>query len=326
MNVNREWLKFLREQYPVGSRIRLREMKDPYNPVPPGTMGTLKAIDDIGTFHVAWDNGSGLGVIMGEDSFTVLPPETHTLKLYMPLTANLYERNEWGDMESEPVELDAHSVAAHEGSILAAMVRNRAPEERERGLMHWYHEEDSINAKVQSAEFSVENVDGRLWGIVNCRIKGELMPEELETFKEYVEGQAADGWGEGFEQREIKTDAGELYVHLWNSSDSWRLCTEDELSTTKLFDELPELCFSVLPSDGALICLKRGESGYFLSDWSTDSREKNQELADYNNERLGVTKAQRQAMECGSMHGWEVPGADPTQYEREGEINQCQTM
>lgn len=80
-------------------------MKDPYHPVPPGTMGTLKSIDDIGTFHVAWDNGSGLGVVIGEDSFTILPPETHTLKLYMPMKVEYYECNEWGDMENEPTEM-----------------------------------------------------------------------------------------------------------------------------------------------------------------------------------------------------------------------------
>jgi hypothetical protein len=85
----------------------------------------------------------------------------------------------------------------------------------------------------------------------------------------------------------------------------------------KLAEGLPELCFSTLPGTGDLICIKRGESGYYKSDWSTDSREKNQELADYNNERLGVTAAQRQAMECGSMHGWNVPGADPASYEQE---------
>ena len=39
------------------------------------------------------------------------------------------------------------------------------------------------------------------------------------------------------------------------------------------------------------------------------------ELADELNEKLGVTPAQRQAMEIGSMAGWDVPGADPKNYE-----------
>lgn len=75
----------LREQYPAGSRIRLIQMNDPYHPVPPGAEGTLAAIDDLGTFHVSWDNGRGLGLVPGEDQFEVTPLET--LKLYMPLNA-----------------------------------------------------------------------------------------------------------------------------------------------------------------------------------------------------------------------------------------------
>ena len=89
-----------------------------------------------------------------------------------------------------------------------------------------------------------------------------------------------------------------------------------QTSGPNVAEGLPELCFSVLPSTGALICIKRGESGYYPSDWDTGDPVQNQELADYNNQRLGVTAAQRLAMEAGSMHGWDCPAADPKTYEQ----------
>ena len=316
MSVPKEWLEFLREQFPVGSRIRLREMKDDPAPIKPGSMGTLTGIDDLATFHCVWDDGRALGVAFGEDSFSVLPPEPTLLKLYMPMTVDACRRNGWGDMEDEREELDSRTAVEYADHIVAMLLRMRHPEEAERGLMVYYHGDDSVNQKVRSYEFTAEVRNGRLWGVAECRIVGALTPEELEALKETVAGQAGDGFGESAEQREIKTPEGEIYAHLWQPDD-WTIQTEQEQFSPKLAEGLPKLCFSTLPGTGELICIRRGESGYYPSDWSTDDRQKNKELADYNNQRLGVTAAQRQAMECGSMHGFDCPGANPRAYEQD---------
>lgn len=239
-----------------------------------------------------------------------------SMKLYMPLTADFYERDEWGDMSEDSEEWDGRTLLDHEGGVLTALVKNRVPEESKRGLMHWYGEDDAVNEKVQSAVFTAEERNGRLWGVVECRVAGPLSPEELDTLKEYVTGQASDAWGEGFEQRPIEVDGGELYVHLWQSDD-WSIQTEQERFAPKVAEGLPELCFSILKTTGQLICIKRGESGYYLSDWDTGDKERNVELADEMNENLGVSPVQRQAMEIGSLAGWDVPGADPKAYEQD---------
>lgn len=314
--MDRKMVNFIKEQYPPGTRIRLNAMDDPYHPILPGTEGEVDFVDDKGQIFMKWDNGRTLPLAPGEDSFTVLPPKLTSLKLYMPLTTDLYERNEYGDLDDSSILLEGSELRGYQNQITAALVKNRMPEETERGIMHWYDEADSVDRKVRSAVFTVEERDRKLWGIAECRIAGELSDTEMDTLKEFITGQASDGWCEGFEQREISVDdGGELYVHFWNS-DEWSIQTEQELFSPKLAEGLPELCFSTLPGTGELICIKRGESGYYHSDWSTDDPTHNRELADYNNERLGVTREQRLAMECGSMHGWGLPGADPGYYEQ----------
>ena len=318
--MDRKMVNFIKEQYPPGTRIRLNSMEDPYAPILPGTEGEVDYVDDAGQLHMKWDNGRSLALIPGEDSFSVLPPKLTSLKLYMPLTADLYERNEYGDFDDSSTLLEGRELRGYQDQITAALVKNRMPEEAERGLMHWYDEADSVDRKVRSAVFAVEERNRQLWGVAECRVAGELSDTELEALKEYLTGQASDGWGEGFEQREISVDdGGELYVHFWNS-DEWCIQTEQELFSPKLADGLPELCFSTLPGTGELICIKRGESGYYPSDWSTNDPAHNREIADYNNERLGVTPAQEKAMKTGSMFGWGVPGADPACYEQKQEM------
>ena len=61
--------------YPPGTRVMLLHMGDDPNPVPDHTRGTVTAVDDIGTVHCAFDNGRGLGLAPGEDSFRKLTAE-----------------------------------------------------------------------------------------------------------------------------------------------------------------------------------------------------------------------------------------------------------
>ena len=64
---SKEIIERLRKMYPVGSRIELVSMNDPFTKLMPGEQGTVQFVDDIGTVFVNWDCGSGLGVAYGED-------------------------------------------------------------------------------------------------------------------------------------------------------------------------------------------------------------------------------------------------------------------
>lgn len=71
--IDKETLENIRRQYPKGTRVELLKMDDPFNTVlHPGSKGTVVAVDDIGTIHVAWDCGSSLGVVYGADICKVI--------------------------------------------------------------------------------------------------------------------------------------------------------------------------------------------------------------------------------------------------------------
>lgn len=79
-------------------------------------------------------------------------------------------------------------------------------------------------------------------------------------------------------------------------------------------NELPDACFSILPSTGQLIIIKKGESGYYPSEWDTGNREENRDIASSHNESRGISDMQESAMLAGSMFGWDTPGANPQWY------------
>lgn len=64
--LERERIEVIKRDYPKGTRVVLVKMEDAQAPVK-GTEGSVMFVDDIGTVHIAWDTGSTLGAIIGED-------------------------------------------------------------------------------------------------------------------------------------------------------------------------------------------------------------------------------------------------------------------
>ncbi|MBN2882066.1 MAG: DUF4314 domain-containing protein [Clostridia bacterium] len=69
---SRKEVENIKAQYPVGTRVELIGMDDPYAPIESGTQGTVEIVDDAGTLHMKWDNGRTLGIVPGEDQFKVI--------------------------------------------------------------------------------------------------------------------------------------------------------------------------------------------------------------------------------------------------------------
>ena len=63
---SKEIVEQVRKKYPAGTRVELLKMDDSQAP-PIGTKGTVTGVDDTASVMVAWDNGSHLHVIFGED-------------------------------------------------------------------------------------------------------------------------------------------------------------------------------------------------------------------------------------------------------------------
>ncbi len=61
-----------KELYKPGDRIQLESMGDDPRPIAPGTRGTVRVVDDMGTVHCDFDNGRRLGLVPGEDIFRKL--------------------------------------------------------------------------------------------------------------------------------------------------------------------------------------------------------------------------------------------------------------
>ncbi len=117
-----------------------------------------------------------------------------------------------------------------EDAILAAITKENRLFENDRSLAE-YIRDNALNDKVYSIYPAVEIVDGELWGVMTAGLKESLSGEETAELLNFVTGQNSDGYGEGLEQRPIKTPDGEIYVSFWNH-ENYSLKLEQEMKNS----------------------------------------------------------------------------------------------
>ena len=143
------------------------------------------------------------------------------MKFYSPLTAEFFpDEPDWEDEsynEYEGYPMDGHDLLQYADAVDEAVKKDIADFNGD--LMQYYHEDDSVRSKVVSAVPSVKICGNKLCGCLTVELKETLLDDEQTVLCNYISGQYSDGWGEGFEQREIEVEDGKLYVHFWQDHD-----------------------------------------------------------------------------------------------------------
>lgn len=170
------------------------------------------------------------GLVLRRDRpIAQLTEELEECRLFSPLSGLLYPYDEdWGGISDQPMDIGSGDLCQYEDQILERIGQERLEEEGERGLAV-YLGNRLLKRKVFSMNPTVEMWNGELWGVLEVKSHGALSPQEMSGLMEEWLGQESDGWGEGFEQREIKTEEGDLCVSFWHSGDDFFIKTEQEL-------------------------------------------------------------------------------------------------
>lgn len=152
------------------------------------------------------------------------------VKFYCPLKIEQIpdEEDDWEEYSDEPVNLPSYCALPAVGDINLAIEEYASPCEENRGIMAYLGDREMLG-KVYSIFPSVERQGDDLVGVFTCQLYDDLDSYELEALRSELSGQAADGFGEGFEQREIETDdCGKLYVSFYGAP-NWSMKTEEEM-------------------------------------------------------------------------------------------------
>ena len=177
--------------------------------------------------------------LKGASPLHPLPKEVVTSWIY----GRLYGEMMLDEYEMEEPEADGlygDDLLGWDDEICAQVKLDQADMRADGGLAPYIHHA-LLRQKVRDVEVSVAAMDGALWSKTRVESYGALNQMETEQIKEYLRGQFADGWGEGFSQREISVLGAKLYLYFWHDAIEHDLYTEEELQEKLMITPMMQL-------------------------------------------------------------------------------------
>ena len=198
------------------------------------------------------------------------------MKFYSPLTAEFFpDEPDWEDEsynEYEGYPMDGHDLLQYADAVDEAVKKDIADFNGD--LMQYYHEDDSVRSKVVSAVPSVEIRGNKLCGCLTVELKETLLDDEQTVLCNYISGQYSDGWGEGFEQRDIRVDDGTLAVHFWQDHDfELKRDVPDMTEFNKLLNHPKKPKMQLIGQDGNIFAIM-GRASRLLTDYGQADKAK----------------------------------------------------
>ena len=144
---------------------------------------------------------------------------------YFPLVCSVPDED--GNLE----EVSPYILPQYSEQIQSAIEADQKWDIDTMAMYFWTHDQkvnDSIRSKLLTCEWGLASIGPSLYGQVEVTATEPFTEKEVRAMKEWISGQNSDGLGEGFEQRPIDTDQGEVYVHLWSFDRDWSIQTEQE--------------------------------------------------------------------------------------------------
>ena len=116
------------------------------------------------------------------DSSSEKTTERSVLRLFSPLTAIMYAKDDWGELEECSEEVFPAELCSYETEILEQVAKECLPEEGDRGL-EVYLDIPELEENIYSMKPTVEVWRGELWGVLEVESHNQLSEREIEAVK-----------------------------------------------------------------------------------------------------------------------------------------------